>query len=165
MKKKLNDQGRVCSRVPSGAEKKKAQLKQNVSVVFNLSTVPLSDAMISLLNKGLGFCVKPLKLSLSKILSDFGEFKRKCCWREFFHDKDTKPFVPPLFKTVKTNMPQKHSRPQGLDKFLNAIEVNLQEKSAYNKQHLNPKKSNIPPRGSKGFATINSTPAGKKDCD
>ena len=39
--------------------KKKAQLKQNVSVVFNLSTVPLSDAMISLLNKGLGFCVKP----------------------------------------------------------------------------------------------------------
>jgi hypothetical protein len=49
----------VCSRVPSGAEKKKAQLKQNVFVVFNLSTVPLSDAMISLLNKGLGFCVKP----------------------------------------------------------------------------------------------------------
>ena len=51
-------------------------------------------------------------------------------------------------------MPQKHSRPQGLDKFLNAIEVNLQEKSAYNKQHLNPKKSNIPPEEVKALQQL-----------
>ena len=41
-----------------------------------------------ILNRGLNFCLAPLKLNLTDILVDFRKFERILKWREFFAQED-----------------------------------------------------------------------------
>ena len=123
-------------------KRKRKEKRRPLSVVFNYSSFELSDAMISLLNRGLNFCVKPLGVDLSKLLTDFKKFERKMLWKEFFSGEEQNDYQPPLFKTEKTNLP-KQKPPKGLDKFLHSVESKLFDKSRWNRQHLNPNNSNI----------------------
>ena len=50
--------------------------KQNVSTVFNYSSIELTEAMVALLNRGLIFAILPLKLDLTQVLVDFKRFER-----------------------------------------------------------------------------------------
>ena len=122
---------------------KKSQTKKKITVVFNYSKITLTDPMLKLLNRGLNFCIKPLKVDLSKLLCDYKWFERKIRWKEFFHGSDNSDYKPPIFKSKKTNMPRNHSAPKGMQIFLNSIENGIQDKSLWNKQTLNPKHSNI----------------------
>ena len=124
-------------------KQRKREKKTPISVVFNYSSFELTETMLSLLNRGLNFVVKPLNLNISKVLTDFKSFERKMVWAEFFHGSDNSDYKPPLFKTEKTNMPRNYSVPKGLQKFHNTVEFNLQDKSKFNKTHLDPKNSNI----------------------
>ena len=99
--------------------------------------------MLKLLNRGLNFCIKPLKVDLSKLLCDYKWFERKIRWKEFFHGSDNSDYKPPIFKSKKTNMPRNHSAPKGMQIFLNSIENGIQDKNLWNKHILNPKHSNI----------------------
>ena len=58
----------------------KQKRKQKVSVVFNYSTVTLTEAMGNLLNRGLNFGITPLKLNLTQVLVDFKRFERTMLW-------------------------------------------------------------------------------------
>ena len=139
--KKKNRPG-LQSRLKS-KKKSKSEKKCPISVVFNYSSLELTKPMLTLLNRGLNFVVKPLSVELSKVLTDFKKFERKLIWREFFHDKDNDEYIPPVFKEEKTNLPRNHPLPKGLQKFSNTVECNLQDKSQWNKEHLDPKNSNI----------------------
>lgn len=139
--KKKNRPG-LQSRLKS-KKKRKSEKKCPISVVFNYSSLELTKPMLTLLNRGLNFVVKPLSVELSKVLTDFKKFERKLIWREFFHDKDNDEYIPPVFKEEKTNLPRNHPLPKGLQKFSNTVECNLQDKSQWNKEHLDPKNSNI----------------------
>ena len=118
--------------------------KSPISVIFNYSSLELTDAMSNLLNRGLNFSIKPLSLNLADVLTDFKRFERKMKWREFFFGEETQDYKPPLFKVEKTNLPKNHPTPRPLQTFLNTVESNIQDKSLWNKKLLNPKQMNIP---------------------
>ena len=120
-----------------------SQSKKKVSAVFNYSSIHITDDMNKLLNRGLNFCIKPMKINLSNILTDFKRFKRKMLWHEFFHDNDNSDYKAPLFKTEKSNYPKNHSHPRGLEVFHHSVENFIMDKSNWNKDLLNPKRSNI----------------------
>ena len=44
--------------------------------------------MERVLNRGLNFCITPLKLNVTEVLVDFRKIERKLRWREFFADKN-----------------------------------------------------------------------------
>ena len=72
-----------------------------MNAVFNYSSLLITEDMQKLLNRGLNFCIKPLKINLSSILTDFKRFKRKMLWHEYFYGEDKMDYEAPLFKTEK----------------------------------------------------------------
>ena len=125
-------------------QNKKELKRKPISVVFNYSSIELTESMIKLLNRGLNFCIKPLSVNLSNVLVDFKKFERKTKWREFFYGVTDQDYTPPIFKTEKTNLPKSHATPRPLQVFLNTVESNIQNKSKWNTKLLNPKLTNIP---------------------
>ena len=89
--------------------KYKRELKQRnklkLSAVYNYSSIKLTENMEELLNLGLNFAVLPLKLDITQILVDFKKFERTMVWHEFWYNKDEeeKQYIPPIFKTNKSN--------------------------------------------------------------
>ena len=84
--------------------------------------------MTKVLNRGLNFCVAPLKLNLTEILVDFRKFERKLRWREFWADKEgfceSRDWIPDIFPKEKTAMPT--TRPStGLSNFINGVKSEL----------------------------------------
>ncbi|XP_070555267.1 uncharacterized protein [Ptychodera flava] len=60
----------------------------NSSTVINLSDVPLTEAEVSLLERGLTFCPTPLKVNKIQLDTDASSFYRRLRLAEFFHDDD-----------------------------------------------------------------------------
>ena len=88
--------------------------------------------MEKLLNRGLNFCITPLKLNLTEILVDWRKFERKMRWREFFADmeisdeekeKARELLKKEIFKKEKTNLPPLGSK--NLRNFLTAAKSEL----------------------------------------
>jgi hypothetical protein len=127
---------------------KRLQKKTPVNIVFNYSSIDLSDAAIRALNKGLNFCIKPPNIDMTEILSDHLKFSRRMQWAEQFYTDDVEPedsnFIPSIFKQEKTNFPNRGNVAKPLQTFLNTVESNLQNRTLWNKKHLNPKIRNLP---------------------
>jgi len=114
--------------------------KQKINVVFNYSSIEITKPMENLLNRGLNFCITPLKLDITQILSEFRRFERTMVWKEFFFENENGQEVKNnIFKSKKTNMPKDHKTPKGLKDCLTAIKSELMDpKNRY------PVKQNIP---------------------
>ena len=85
----------------------------------------LSEAMESVLNKGLKFVVTPLKLDITQVLTDFRRFERTMAWTEFWFGKECESYNPPIFKRKKHNFPKNHKLPRGLQDCLAAIKYKI----------------------------------------
>ena len=82
--------------------------------------------MEKVLNNGLNFAILPLKLDITQVLVDFRRFERSFVWKEFWYGKNNdKPYVQPLFKTNKTNLPQNYNVPKGVNVFLNSVKSEI----------------------------------------
>ena len=107
--------------------------KQKVSVVFNYSSIELTPAMETLLNRGLNFAITPLKLNITQVLVDFRKFERTMLWQEFWSNKEKIQLKPQIFKQNKTNLPTKHPTPPGLKMFLNAAKSEIMDPHPHQK--------------------------------
>ena len=112
-----------------------------VSLVFNYSSLQLTESMICLLNRGLNFSVLPLKLDITQVLVDYRKYERRVIWHEFWFGRETdEEYKKPIFKTNKSNMPRNHSSPQGLQMYLNGLKSEILDP-----RNRNQTKCNIPP--------------------
>ena len=97
--------------------------KERITLLHNYSSVELTKPMKSLLERGLNFAVTPSSFNLSEILLDFRKFERKVKWKEFWYihgDGETlKDYVPPIFKSEKTNLPRNTSKE--VDSFISGV--------------------------------------------
>ena len=64
------------------------QPEQKTNIVFNYSSLKLTDAMQALLNRALNFALLPLKLDITQILVDFNRFARAAIWQEFWFNRE-----------------------------------------------------------------------------
>ena len=73
--------------------------RQNISAVFNKSSLELTPSMTKLLSRGLNFAVLSNKLDITQILVDWKRFERTMIWKEWwFNKEDDNNFLEPLFK-------------------------------------------------------------------
>jgi hypothetical protein len=74
--------------------------KEQISAVYNNSSLHLTPAMESILNRGLNFCVIPLTLNITNVLVDYRKFERSIKWKEFFANQndDTDSDIEPSWK-------------------------------------------------------------------
>ena len=117
----------------------KVKNKQQINVVFNYSKVTLTKEMDQVLNLGLNFAILPKKLDITQVLCDFKKFERKIIWREFFSKKDDieDHYIPPIFKSRKTNLPKNHKIPEELKIFLGAIRSEILDPKNRHKNNCN----------------------------
>ena len=96
--------------------------------------------MNSLLNKGLNFCILPLKLDLTEVLVDFKKFERSMMWKEFFFGREVEEAPKEkIFKSNKTNFPRGHAPPEGLKTFINSVKSEI-----IDPRNRNSEKCNLP---------------------
>ena len=96
--------------------------------------------MEKVLNRGLNFCVLPLKLDLTQVLVDFKQFERTIAWQEFWHNRDqSEQPRRRIFKNKKHNFPRKHTAPTGMKIFLGAVKSEI-----IDPKNRNEAKSNLP---------------------
>ena len=110
------------------------------NVVFNYSSVVLTEPMKNVLNRGLNFSILPKTLDTTQVLTEFKKMERVVIWREFFHgnnEEEETERVTPIFKTTKTNMPKNHTTPEGLKMFLNAVKSDLVDPHNRNQENCN----------------------------
>ena len=63
-------------------------------MVFNYSSIQITDVMDRLLNRGLNFSILPTKIDTTQILVDLKRYERSAIWTEFHYGRDnenTKP--------------------------------------------------------------------------
>ena len=71
--------------------------------------------MVKLLNRGLSFCILPIKLDLTEVLVDFRRFERSIIWHEFWHNREVEDNPKePIFRKHKSNLPKNHTTPREL---------------------------------------------------
>ena len=82
--------------------KKQNKLKATpINAVYNYSKITLTEPIKKLLNRGLNFCVAPLKLKLAQTITKFNKFERSFLWKEWWagrQDENFDPKKPKLFK-------------------------------------------------------------------
>ena len=122
-------------------KKQKAKLKrQRINVVFNYSSVKLTEDMENVLNRGLNFAILPLKLDLTQVLTDFKRFERTMIWNEFWYGRENQMGrKKPIFKNKKNNLPRNYKSPNNLKIFLTSIKSELLDPKNRKKA-----KSNLP---------------------
>ena len=140
----VNDHERLKHNKPNWLPKnqynrqKKKLLKQKINVVFNNSSLVLSEGMLKVLNRGLKFAVLPVKLDITQILTDFRRFERTVVWKEFwFGNENTESYDPPMFRKKKHNFPRNHKPPKGVQDFLAAVKSDLMDPNNRNKINSN----------------------------
>ena len=112
--------------------------KQNINVIFNYSSITLTEAMEKLLNRGLNFSILPLKLDITQTLVEFKRFERTMIWKEFWYGRNTEEtYKPPIFKAKKTNLPKNHKTHNGLKTYLGAIKSKIMDHQNRNKVESN----------------------------
>ena len=102
----------------------------DTSTVVNLSGVPLSDAELSLLSKGLSFCPTPPKPDAFKMEMDLEDFYRRLRLKEFFYRSDSEDAErPPLdpFKPKKKRWTPHVNREPALETYIQAVNEGAQE--------------------------------------
>ena len=88
----------------------------NSNLIFNYSKINLTNAMRSILNKGINFAILPKKLDLTQIMVDYKRFQRSMIWIEYWFGKDKLEAKPSsIFKIKKNNLPKFHKNPHGLN--------------------------------------------------
>ena len=109
-------------------------LRTKINIIHNYSSVILSEAQISLLNKGLNFCPTPNGPNYTQIMADLFHLERKMAWKHHFSGKDDdgedgtddtnnsdkNPFNK---KARKTNMPDEYH--EGIKQFKNCVQSDL----------------------------------------
>ena len=63
--------------------------KQNITVVFNISSIPLTEAMERVLNIGLNFSVLANNIDITQILVDLKIFGRTMVWKEWWFGRES----------------------------------------------------------------------------
>ena len=117
-----------------------ANMKQLTDLIFNYSSVTLTEPMKKLLNRALNFAILPLKLDITEVLVDFKKFSRSVIWHEYWHGKEAdEKFTKPIFKTQKSNLPQNHNTPAGLKTYLNSVKSEIMDP-----RNRNIEKCNLP---------------------
>ena len=112
--------------------------KQKINVIFNYSKVTLTKPMENVLNRGLNFCILPLKLDITQVLVDFRRFKRTMIWREFWHGREQQEDLKPnIFNPKKYNFPKKYQSPKELKVFLSSVKSELMDPKNRNKSSPN----------------------------
>jgi hypothetical protein len=100
--------------------------RQSISIIFNYSSIELTDSMKNVLNKGLNFSILPLKLDITQVLVDYKKFERSTIWHEFWYGRNqAENRKSPIFKTNKSNLPKKYTVPEGLNIFLKSVKSEL----------------------------------------
>ena len=99
------------------------------SMVVNLSGVPLSDAELSLLSKGLSFCPTPPKPDAFKMEMDLEDFYRRLRLKDFYHSDSEDAERPPLdpFKPKKKRGTPHVNREPALETYIQAVNEGAQE--------------------------------------
>ena len=121
--------------------KPKQIFNDSKSIVFNYSSIDITESMDKLLNCGLNFFVLPYKLDLTQTLVDEKKFERAVIWTDFWHGRDKEiDREIPIFKQEKYNLPKKYSVPEGLKTFLAAIKSEILDP-----RNRNQESSNLPP--------------------
>ena len=116
-------------------------MQQETNLVFNYSSIILSDAQDKLLNRALNFAVLPLKLDITELVVDFNRYSRAAIWTEYWYGKEDEEYVKPVFKTLKHNLPKNHNTPAGLKVFLNSVKSEIMDP-----RNRNNEKCNLPPQ-------------------
>ena len=112
--------------------------KQKNSLVFNYSSIILSEPMERLLNRGFNFSILPNKMDLTQVLTDYKKFERRIIWHEYHFGKDDQSEdEKPAFRTQKTNLPKNNVIPEGLKVFLNSVKSELLDPRNRNKEECN----------------------------
>ena len=113
--------------------------KQTLNVIFNYSSIELSEHMTNVLNKGLKFSILPSELDITQLLTDLKKFERTMVWREFWFGRNVEEDdeKKPIFKRVKTNFPKNHSTPVDLKNYLAAIKSDIMDPRNRNKVQRN----------------------------
>ena len=101
-----------------------------MNLIFNFSSIPLTPAMESVLNKGLNFCPNPSNVNITQLLADLFRLERKMAWKSYFGDAEVNansndenekfPF-PEIHK--KTNLPKEY--PSEIKTFVNSVKSEL----------------------------------------
>ena len=58
------------------------------NIVFNYSSVVLTEAMERVLKRGFNFSILPKKLDITQIFVDLKHFERSVLWKKFHHGKE-----------------------------------------------------------------------------
>ena len=94
--------------------------------------------MENVLNRGLNFCILPLKLDITQVLVDFNRFERTMIWHEFWFGREKENvYKYPIFKTRKTNLPKNYKIHKGLKTFLGAVKSEIMDPKNRNKVQCN----------------------------
>jgi hypothetical protein len=114
-------------------------MKEQISPIYNHSKLTLSEGMKSILNRGLNFCVTPLKLNITEVLVDYRKYERKIKWVEFFNNQeedDTQEEFKnqEIFPKEKSNLPPNTSA--AVKTFLTSVKSKLAG-TKYNNPHPN----------------------------
>ena len=76
-------------------------------VVFNNSSLELTNDMKKLLNRCFNYSILPYKLDITQGEVDLKRFERSTVWKEFFHGQEDKESQEKsIFKITKTNFPK-----------------------------------------------------------
>ena len=111
------------------------------SIVFNYSSIDITESMDKLLNRGLNFSVLPYKLDLTQTLVEEKKFERAVIWTEFWHGReDELERETPIFKQERYNLPKNYSVPEGIKTFLAGVKSEILDPRNRNQEH-----SNLPP--------------------
>ena len=108
------------------------------SIVFNYSSIELTEDMDKVINKGLNFSILPKKLDMTQVWVDIKRFERSCIWQEFWYGRDDQQMkTKPIFKLQKTNLPKNYSIPEGLKTFLSSVRSEIQDYQNRNSANCN----------------------------
>ena len=107
--------------------KRMQSMKNLPDLVHNLSDFELTQPMISLFNRGLGFVPTPKSINISQTMAELDKYNRRMKWNEFFFEKEIEqdPDLPlNVFCREKTNLP-KIKPPNSLNVYLGAIRSDI----------------------------------------
>ena len=138
-----HESGLGVERIPNSRYKRhqKKIKKQNLNVVFNISSVKLTEGMGNVLNRGLNFSILPGKLDITQVLVDWKRFERTMIWKEWWYCNENETnFKENIFKPKKTNLPRNYKVPNGLKTYLGAVKPEIVDPKNRHKAECN-----IPP--------------------
>lgn len=98
-------------------------MREDINLIYNFSSLELSDSSKSLLNKGLNFCPTPNGVNTTSLYADMFRMERKFAWKHFFKTNEYSSGVERKFpfstKNQKTNLPKDY--PGEIKEFVSSV--------------------------------------------